>query len=643
MHLPFSPSLCRTKKKSKYKGGRNLSCEARVVIANNKQELNKHPHSMCDFSTLEQGHAPAATPSPAPPPSHHSRRHTIHEVKVIELGHMTKKEKRQYQRTLSPQQNSEEDSGNPGTPKATKKQQKVQRSKDRDDKHRLPVGGGVSQGLDISRAHSEGSRIATAPLYIRRDDTDHTFIPRHVTESLNPMMHRRVSEAGGLCSSPGGGHERLRRTNSDVHVNMGPERRCPPERKQFYRHFIKSIKHFGINSAAASRMETPAPSHMPRFHSENLASSNPYSPLMEKLWMELKAYLLDRSTDHHKEWLFFNQGSVEKTLSKIIHYSCSSPDVTQSICSLSMPSSREGYKVLQSSYSSPTLGHRAAVAAEQIAGSPPKMLRVNVGVVSTAPTATDDPQPSANLESLVVEDTQPDLSEHAMCKTQHHEFFSVIQRLAVREVDCLLKELDDIETLFMNRRRMGDDHPKYRTFFFKHRVCALNLWQKVMHGLAENLCQLSTWLGTPVLLPGICLDSSPSAAAAFADTASALAPPSPLDSSSEVPPFLSSTSTEMLRVVDSSSCIVSERPPTCPRSPLVTSLRPKFSVGTQDGDSDEVDSPAGSCNGGETPRQPSIVSAAGTECSSDHYREFVSTALKRKGITFTVTVSTKKY
>ena len=632
----------------------------------NKQEPSGRPVSMVDFPLTVEG-----TNSDSPSSRRHrSRRHTIPDVRT-ELCHLSKKDRRSLQRALSPQLSSED--GAARTPKASKKLKKVQRGKDRDDKSGLlqAAPGSPRPPLmpEMSRTASVGADITGGNDYL-------DFIGNQsVADSLNPSAMQRKGS-----SNLERRREMLRRTNSELYTSLGGgsnERRCPPERKQFYRQFIKSIKFFGISSTTANRMEVPTPSHMPRFHSENLAMSNPYGPKMERLWLELQAYLRDRSPDAYEEWTFFNQTNVDRVLKKILHYSCTDVDATQSLTSLRLPA-RAGYEPLHGSYSTPSFGILkkpgtirgdlqealgAVTRKETGQPEPAEMCSVNGGDMATPANRFFLPggglqwcmirEPVRQCEvsqctttqgSNRVQGTDQDQGppeSNSCCKVGYQDFLLPLQQRALMEVDRLLCELDEVECLCMNRKRMGDDHPTYRTKFFKRRVCALNLYHKVTYGLADNLCQLSEWLGVPILLPDICMESpveSPEINRRADPCGTYLQPP------------LSPLSPARLRVTAGSE---GSAPP---QSPLATSLRPQFLVGSPDDSSDFF-----TRSGSETPLDVSMPkvfagdarstlsseSAAklhrlkSQESRQDPYREFVSRSLKRKGIAFLVTVSSR--
>ena len=628
VHYSVSLFPCRHKKK-KHRSSKNLSSEARVVVQSKQHDHHKdhqhkkRPQSMFDLPTYtsradrSQSSSPLGKGSPR-----HARRYTVPDIKMG-LSQLSKKERRKLERAMSPLQDVEE-----GGTKPSKKQKKVQRNRDRDDKTDLRQSTRHPMLADISRSMS----IAGVPKEYKPNGTDYPdFMPqRSVTESLNPSMYRP-----GVQALP---QDILRRTNSDAHLTLGlvnghKERRCPPERKQFYRQLLKSIKFYGINTTVTNRLETPTPTPH-RHHSENLSTVNPYSPQMDKLWMELQAYLRDKNPEQYEEWLFFNQGNVEKVLNKIMYFSCSGASCLQSVHSLTMPS-REGYESLHSSYSSPVLQRAGAEGASRLGGhfaqtplrKEAELLcqtsiaeaEVREGVGDQGDTDSHEPAEEADTSEL-------EHSSTSLCRIHHSNFLTPLQHRALKEVDRILAELDEIESYFVNRKKMGDEHQKCRTMFFKRRVSALILWQKIMHGLAENLCQLCNWLGAEVLLPDICSDTMPLSAEGEGDETF---------NGGEMTQSSHSIVPEHVATPDVVEC-------GSPKSPKVKRVRAQFSVGTPDSEEGDVVNNLPSCSiRPPMCRADSNILRLVSRDSSHHepYREFVSRALKRKGITFTVTVS----
>ena len=84
------------------------------------------------------------------------------------------------------------------------------------------------------------------------------------------------------------------------------------------------------------------------------------------------------------------------------------------------------------------------------------------------------------------------------------EFLSPAQNSAVAKVTDILEQLERVEGMFQNRRKIGDEHPQYRTLSFRRKIDALTLWLKVTKGLAQALATLSTWLGVSIIVPEMC-------------------------------------------------------------------------------------------------------------------------------------------
>lgn len=648
----------------------------------------------------------------------HPRRHTIHDVK---MDYAAKREIKKLMRSNTPpqQQFSVEDIGIPKSSKE-KKQMQIQRNKDRDEKKDFSNAlSSIPNPLEVSRSLSEDISLprrnsdVTASVITNASNSNHLAVnysdpyPKDiaVAESLNPYSLCRRNSGGAFTrnSDPQLGRSSVRRTNSDAQFSLGllegatMERRCAPERKRFYRQFIKSIKLYGIKSIAASRLETPGPTHTPRFHSENLASANPFSPTIQKLWLELRSYLKDRS---YEEWLFFNRHAVEKVLHRIVHFYFSMSGVNSSIGAVSVQLCRDG-PLGENAHSTPLLhslseqGNGKGVrrrerwesegedtfgrfnkcetrpeASGRISntgdgGGEDYVDCANIPSDSGAPqeqqqqddhTSTYQKGPTLNLEESL---------EHCPCKVNHRYYLSSLQQKVLSEVNELLGELDEVETLYMNRKRMGDEHHTYRTLFFKRRVCALVLWQKVTYGLAENLCRLSNWLGTTITLPEVCRDppsppshpASPSPSSPSSSTTAIYVPfHNPTLDSLQSPASVISTNTPLQVQTNGNgrTSSTSLRFPPPPPSPLSTSShRPtSFHIGSPkecEGLADSLQSASGLTS--RVPVTSSISSSTPSGTGTmyqrqlthqgsvhDPYRDFVSGSLKRKGLDITTKV-----
>ncbi len=569
---------CREKRRSKQKaggGGKHLSQEARLSYQTKRNEVSavgpssKLPQDQRG-SHSDVAVAPATNASPS---------------------HLSKKELRKLTRTRSPPQTYVTED-----PKSNKKQkhQTIQRHKDRDEKSGFlqPKGNPPASSIpDISRSLSEevssisssknqvevitdfvDSNVTLPPLNtqphssLQRGSHHGNLLldmPSDITASLNPSHFRRGS--GGNRATPDFAHARVRRTNSDAQffptAGLGPsQRRCPHERKQFYRQFIKNLKYHGIHNAVTNRMEQQqsGSGRMSKYHSHsvNLGASTPVDPKSEGLWLEIRSKLkYCHPFEHYKEWLFFQQSEVDAVLRKVMHFNISEHGAE---C---FPSSELangfGEMPLHGTMSSPTLQRNPAkIVGQAVQADRGKQVvsgLVNVVKHSSSEKAGEDAldfihdqqHTALAAECNAAESVRGDNIEDSLsasvassfyrsseelrssCKVHHREYLSERQRIALNAVTELLDELDTVESFYMNRKRMGAKHHIYHTLFFKRRCCALILWQKVTYGLAENLCRLSNWLGAEILLPEVCKDSPPSQFPTITSMSSSYQPSSP--------------------------------------------------------------------------------------------------------------------
>ena len=633
--------------------------------------------------------------------SHESHKGVASNEPNVEQGHpLSKKEKKKLARALSPPQVQV-----PEDAKFNKKHQKIQRIKDRDEKKGFLQPKMNSSIPDISRSLSEGSSaVSLSREQISTRATDYTdsrtATPGHhfnydldsafpgggiaVTESLNPYLYRRGS--GGVSSSAASdsSRARVRRTNSDAQFfpNVGvvpSERRCPHERKQFYRQFIKNLKYYGIRSVTG-RLEPPGNSTVSRFqsHSVNFGSTIPLDPKTEKIWLGIRSKLKNCAPyKDYEEWLFFYQNEVERILRKILNFCFTGLGAEDSMVQASTHT-----KGIHSSISSPQLlrssktgahGSEAKGRTGQVMSGLARIHRqASMDGCNDGCGPGDDQVDfcealpnSAECESAKLEES-PSVSsslggvvpeEHNPCKVSHHEHLSLVQQKALSIVTELLKELDEVESLYINRKKMGGLHHVYVTKFFKRRVCALILWQKVTHGLADNLCRLSNWLGAEILLPDVCKDPplhpTPSTSYPASPSSSAktiiFQVPNPAAGIPHTQPISTNSSLHQIHEEEVIYSGTGQVPP----SPLSSSFRAQFSVGSPvEGEGEEGHLARSLHSASETTEQAMSITSGPFDSSIlqrrmahhqvsvlEPYREFVSGALKRTGLSKTTKVS----
>ena len=414
----------------------------------------------------------------------HQRRHTVHAVKFGRSRHHREKK-------TSGSSSGGYMSPSPADEKGAKKKRKEEarkRKKDRDEKvsFREPK-------TSVTSLPS-GSDVRTAdPLNV--PDFGGTIFPidstASLTMSLQPPLLRSDRGSGSYHSF------RQRRSKSDAHLSLTSfdkqNIKCPPERKQFYRLFLRTLKYSGINSSTRNRMDgSPSGIHVPRQFSENLALENPYGHVFDHIWLELQANLADRSVDEQKEWLFFQSDHIDKILTRIANFELLSDPQRSLNAMFSGVCDREAYESLNT----PAPG-----------GSTPPDFQAGddeATIVPDSATASVTTAAPVSQQESVESKTSGD---SITCDCKHEQFLSPLQMIAVRKVKVLLEELEKIEALYPSRRRMGDEHPKHRTLVFRRRLETLTLWLKVTLGLADRLCALSAWLGTPVTVPEVCVDN----------------------------------------------------------------------------------------------------------------------------------------
>ncbi len=581
-----------------------------------RPELKKRPQSMIALSALED---PGGEGKGAEDGSVGLRRHTVHEVKVRGGREGYRKERRTRGNSGGGGEggggtgaSEREAQGDDKASRRRRKQESKRRKKDRDDKASLhePRPSATLVPPQIRSLHHASRSFdfpdfAGGPLPLA--GSDESFL----TGSLQPGLLQRVA--------PGSPRQRVRRSKSDAQLIIGFDEHqsihCPPERKQFYRHFLRALKYSGITQPPRPRMDTPVGLHMPRQFSENLTLRNPFGHVFDEIWLELQAYFNDKSLEEQQADLFYKTEYVDKVLTRILNFELPLEDPDQSLNTLffgvtsstSLDYNKDEYEAMgpPSLESNSTLQDGGGENAATVVVDDKAVLRGH-GV----------PQQDS------VESKTSD--ESVGCQCTPNRFLSTLQIFALSKVQALLWELEVAESYFANRQRMGDEHRKYRTAMFRRRTQALVLWQKVVKGLADRLCSLSSWLGVPVVIPDVCREAKSRSRATSFDK-----PPSPLTrsrSGSDPPVALSS-----------------------PKSPL----RFNFQVGSPGSPKDELEQ---SLMSQRLKHLPSIVSRSSTSGSSYRsqatlqrlfsgyqsvsleesrgpYRVFVDRGLKKRGLT----------
>ena len=499
--------------------------------------------------------------------------------------------------------------------------------------------------LSASPSHSEYSDISSI------GHVDVTASLRGHSGSFTSRLDRRLSTAD---------LENIRRARSDAHLlnfgrtnGEGREERhhvCPPERKQFYRQILKRI-----NTGTRHRIE-PAQGgmqHVSRLRSENLALGNPFGPMWERIWQEIQTYLGDMTQEEYDQFKYKIGEQVEAIISRVTKFKVGSLDGSFKDGALLDQSKGHGstQDMMQAVARKLTYSAESAVEQQSLGmessstlvecdgeeerqpSSNGRRCRFDVGTTGSSSTRVRAPCVAAGQDTA--NKSAPDTigaslasttCKSSKCKYCFNQFLSEDQLSALDKVDGLLDEIYTLESRYPNRKRLGDEHPRYNEVHFKVRHIALVLWFKVTTSLADKLCSLSVWLETPVVIPDICREVS----------------------GSEVGHMTIGEAGDVLSDLGS--------PQLSPKSPRVTR---GFILGTSDSGSENTPSSSLKRSHG-FPRSDAIdvmksitSSFFGPGTSSidptksllldqnaGPYRNFVNRGLKRKGLTYTVQVFT---
>ena len=506
--------------------------------------------------------------------------------------------------------------------------------------------------LSASPSHSEYSDISSV------SHVDVTASLRGHSGSFTSRHERRLSTAD---------LESIRRARSDAHLlnfgrtnGEGREERhhvCPPERKQFYRQILKRI-----NTGTRHRIE-PAQGgmqHVSRLRSENLALGNPFGPMWEQIWQELQTYLGDMTREDYDQFKYKIGEQVEAIISRVMKFrvGCSAafdkdgesldmPNVHHSAQDMMQAVARKLTYSAESAVELHSLGRECSGTLVEWDGDDKERQptsdgrRCRFAVGSNADVEGDGNTrgiaPCATVDADAVSKSDTDAktasrtcASASSCKSSKScrycfdQFLSEEQLTALEEVDALLDEMYTLESRYPNRKRLGEEHPRYNEVHFKVRHVALVLWFKITTSLADKLCSLSVWLETSVVVPDICREVTGGHMT--------------IGEASDVLSDLSS-------------------PQLSPKSPRV--MR-GFILGASDSGSENT--PTSSLkkshgfpryNAVDVSRSipPSLLSPGGIDVTKSllldqnagPYRDFVNRGLKRKGLTYTVKVHTCTY
>ena len=656
------------KKGYRYKSSKKMSCghmslkltEDRPKLA----KLKKRPKSMVTLPSQKLLSDPDLIAHP------HHRRNTLGGEKPLKYkpGRRGSRQKSPASVNHSPLHGADE-------PRQKKKKDDRKRKQDRAQKHSATK---ENLGSSTSSLNPAQVPVAIPPLLEEKEEEDKQKKTVILSASPSHSEYSDISSVGhidvtaslrGHSGSFTSRHDRrlsaadlesIRRARSDAHLlnfgrtnGEGREERhhvCPPERKQFYRQILKRI-----NTGTRHRIEPVqgGMQHVSRLRSENLALGNPFGPMWEQIWQEIQTYLGEMTQGEYDQFKYKIGEQVEAIISRVMKFKVgcsdaftkdggllntskvhhSDQDIMQAVVR-KLTFSSESAVELQSlgKESSGTLvewdgdderqpnsdgrrcrfavGSSAAIGDGNTRGGP-----CAAAVTNTASKSATD----AESVSRTCASTTCKSSKSKYCFDQ---FLSEEQLTALDEVDGLLDKMYTLESRYPNRKRLGEEHPRYNEVHFKVRHIALVLWFKVTTSLADKLCSLSVWLETSVIVPDICREVS----------------------GSEGGHMTIGEASDMLSDLGS--------PQLSPKSPRVTR---GFILGTSDSGSENTPTSSLKKSHGflrsdaidVTKSIPSsLLSPGGIDVTKSllldqnagPYRDFVNRGLKRKGLTYTVKV-----
>ena len=327
----------------------------------------------------------------------------------------------------------------------------------------------------------------------------------YTTDNINPF-YSLSSVPQTMYSS------KIERSHSDAQLSLtlssSQSMHCPPDRKQFYRSFAKSLK------IIAKRQQQPAlpPTHIPRQHSEDLNARNPWALDNEQLRMELRAYLNNQTVEDQEESDYQLQCEVGRTLYRITNY-CFSADSTMdgyfrgmNEPTMSLPArlnelkgganERVKKRGTVQGIKEEEEGEEEEEEGRDDDETPLTSITNNTGVSwkDGCPDDDDDDDDEYGPQTLTQQQSRE--SEGSSVEYRIDQFLNEDQMEALEEVNNLLLSLERVELLYTSSKRITDK--QYHQLPFKRRRAALILWSKITEGLANHLVHLSKWFGVIV-------------------------------------------------------------------------------------------------------------------------------------------------
>lgn len=317
-----------------------------------------------------------------------------------------------------------------------------------------------------------------------------------------------------------GGRPRVSRSHSDAQFSLTlsstQSTRCPPDRNKFFKNFRKTLgllyKRQQQGPAVGAHISSTG-FHVPRQHSENLTIDNPFAHQIDQIWRELRAWESGRSLEEQEDWDFDHHREVELMLNRIINYRFDQHsdqemnkdffagtdrerDEYEPLMSLG---GRERGGDLNNGHSNNDTGHQGSDDHTPLASLGAGTTERTIGPGKINFDEEDDEGGPRTLTQTKSDSSESSVTSKSSSDYSYERFLLPEQVATLSEVEQLLEELENVESLYSNSRKIGDENPKYRQPSFRRKRDALVLWSKVTRGLADHLSRLSKWFGVPII------------------------------------------------------------------------------------------------------------------------------------------------
>ena len=386
-----------------------------------------------------------------------------------------------------------------------RKKKEKERKQDRDEKSFQHHQQSVSS-LDNIPQLKILSPVATPPSsFADKVTVRSTPVPKQHPLLVTSLTSHELHASRKLLDEEG--TPRIVRSNSDIQISLtlssSQSIRCPSDRNKFYKNFRKALNVLSKrqNAQQATGMHQSG-FHVPRQHSENLGMENPYAHMVDQIWREFRAWQAERTLEEQEDWDFEHHREVEVVLNRVIQYRFDSQSevLNSRLFTGTETRARDDYEPL-TSLTSATRFEVDGGNNNSEETTPLSSLNAGVATQNRDDCDGDEDGPRTLTQQGSTDSDESSASSKSSGEYSIEKFLSPEQLSALSEVNQLLEELENVEGLYSNSRKIGDENPKYRQPSFRRKRDAIILWVKVTKGLADHLSRLSKWFGVQIIPP----------------------------------------------------------------------------------------------------------------------------------------------